>query len=134
MWFFLAAFILVGYILFIATFDTYRPPVGSVLERLVQVDARATYRLTGFVLFYLGLSVWVFVLATKAVRTRQWPPAGVAVPFRTEIREIRKPFKVWAYVAILVCIYGTAVASMVYERIAMHAMVQAALRAYGPTP
>src|ERR1022692_4721965 len=91
-WFFLIAIVLGGLVLFMYVFDTYFPPVGSVLEQLAQMDARATYKLIAFIPIYLVFSVVAFVLAARSVRTRQWPPAGIAVPFRTQIREIRKPF------------------------------------------
>jgi hypothetical protein len=85
-------------------------------------------------LFYLVLSVVAVILATKAVRTRQWPPAGMAVPFRTPVQEIRKPFKVWLLLAILLVAYAAHIVIAAYSAAATHSMVQETRRLLEPRP
>ena len=133
-WFFFIAVVWLGLVLLTVRFNTYFPLSGNAQEQLAQIDARATYALVALVLFYLGLSVQAVLLAAKAVRTKQWPPAGVAVPFRTQIHEIRRPLKVWFWVSVLVCAYGTHIALAGVQAVATHSMLQEALRLVAPKP
>ena len=84
------------------------------------------------VAFYLFLSAAAIVLAVKAIRTKQWPPAGLPVPFRTRIHEIRRPFKVWLLVAALVGVYLTHIALTGYTVAAIHSIVQESVPLVNP--
>ena len=133
-WFFFGAVLWAGLALFTSRFNTIFPLSGRVDELLTQIDERALYALVALTVFYLALSAVAILLALKAVRTRQWPPAGVAVPFRTSVKEIRKPFKVWLLLAVLLVVYAGHIAIAAYSAAATHSMVQETLRLVGPRP
>ena len=61
-------------------------------------------------LFYLGLSFHAVHYVHRAVRSRQWPPEGMSVPFRTEIKEIKNPRNAWAVLAFLLLLYAAQIA------------------------
>ena len=131
-WFFLAAIVWLGLVLLTSRFGTYFPLSGSPSEKLAQLDQRSWYALGAFVVFYAALSVLAVFLAAKAVRTKQWPPAGLTVPFRTRVYEIQSPFKVWFWVLVLLCVYCTHIALAGKQAMATHAMLQEALELVSP--
>jgi hypothetical protein len=133
-WLFLVAVVWAGLVLFASRFSTYFPLPTGAQELLAQIDARALYGLVALSLFYLALSAMAIFVAIRVVRTRQWPPAGMAVPFRTPVREIRKPAAVWLSLAILLLVYAAQIVMAAYTTTATHSMVQEALRLVGPKP
>ena len=133
-WFFLVAVVWAGLALVASRLNTYFPLSGHVEELLVQIDARALYALVALSLFYLTLSVVAIFLATRTVRTRQWPPAGLEVPFRTPVTEIRTPFKVWLLLGLVLAAYAGHVAIAAYWAAATHSQVQEVQRLVGPKP
>ena len=133
-WYFLAAIVWAGLALFVSRINTYFPLPSDARELLTAVDARATYRLVTVSLFYLLFSAAAIFLALKAVRTKQWPPAGMAVPFRTQLREIHRPHRVWLVLAVLLLIYASHIVVTAYAVATTRSMVQQTLRLIGPKP
>jgi hypothetical protein len=54
-------------------------------------------------MFYGVLAFFVIRLTQRSVRSRQWPPPGMRAPFRTAIREIRRPHVEWALTTLVLC-------------------------------
>ena len=133
-WYFLAAVVWAGLALLVSRFNSYCPLPSDARELLTAVDARATYRLVTVSVFYLLFSGVAILLAIKAVSTKQWPPAGMPVPFRTQVREIHRPLKVWFALAVLLVIYASHIAVTAYAVATTHSMVQETLRLVGPKP
>ena len=131
-WLFLIAVLWLGLVLFASEFNTYFPLSHRTEELLNQIDARAWYALIGLCLFYLALSVVAVILAIGAVRTRQWPPAGVAVPFRMPVQAIRKPFKVWLLLGALLVAYAAHIVVAAYSAAATHSLTQETRRLLEP--
>ncbi len=95
--FFLAFLLWAGLVLFLQRFDTWFPISGTLQEQLVQSSDRALLAAIVSTVFYLALSGLVVFEAIWTVRTRQYPPLGHLVPFRTPIREIKYPILVWVW-------------------------------------
>ena len=79
-WLFLVAVVWAGLVLFASRFSTYFPLPTGAQELLAEIDARALYGLVALSLFYLALPAMAVFVAIRVVRTRQWPPAGMANP------------------------------------------------------
>ncbi len=82
-------------VLFQQRFDTWFPISGTLQEQLVQSSDRALLAAIVSTVMYLALSGFVVFEAIWTVRTKQYPPLGHLVPFRTPIREIKYPIMVW---------------------------------------
>ena len=50
----------------------------------------------------------------KVVRTRQWPPPGMQVPFRTRVFEIHQPIKVWICTIVILIVLSIDVGLSIY--------------------
>jgi hypothetical protein len=82
--------------------DELLPPISDdltiafdqILERTLVAAVLST-------IFYAGIALAALHYARRALRSGRWPPEGMAVPFRTPIKEIRRPWKVWVYLAVL---------------------------------
>ena len=134
-WFFLVAVVWAAFALFASRLTSHLPlPGSSVQDLLAQIEARTLYSLVALSLFYVLLSIVAIVLAIKTVRTGQWPPAGMAVPFRTPVREVHKPYKVWVFLALLLAAYVTHIAIAAYAAAATHSVLQETSRLVGPKP
>jgi hypothetical protein len=133
-WFFLIAVVWAGLGFIASRLNTYLPLSGHVEELLIQIDARALCALVVLSLFYVALSVVAIVLAARTVRTGQWPPVGLKVPFRTPVTEIRKPYKVWLLLGLLLAVYAGHVALAACTAAATHSQVQEVQRLVGPKP
>jgi hypothetical protein len=105
--FYLAAIALGGIGIFLFRFNAWFPVHGSPEEQLRQMADRAMYVMIALVVMYGALACLVLILAIGTVRTRQWPPAGLPMPFRMAVTEIKRPFAVWAPVAVVLVLYVT---------------------------
>ena len=105
--FYVAAIVLGGIGIFLFRFNAWFPVQGSPEEQLRQMADRAMYVMIALVVMYGLLACLVLILAIGTVRTRQWPPAGLPMPFRMAVTEIKRPFVVWAPVAVLLVLYVT---------------------------
>jgi hypothetical protein len=131
-WFLLAAIVWLGLALLASRFGVYFPLSGTQSEQLVELDRRTWWAFGGFTVLYLFLSALALFLAAKAVRTKQWPPAGVALPFRARVHEIQSPRKVWLLAIVLICLYFGHIAIAGRQALDSHAMLQEALRLVAP--
>jgi hypothetical protein len=78
-------------------------PVGTpeyVGETLMSRNLLGVVLLTLFYLAYAAIVVW---FTAKTVRSKQFPPAGMRMPFRTKIYSISNPTVLWAVVVLLLC-------------------------------
>jgi hypothetical protein len=105
--FYVAAIFLGGIGIFLFRFNAWFPVHGSPEEQLRQMADRAMYVMVALVVSYVALSGLVLILAIRTVRTRQWPPVGLPMPFRMAVTEIKRPFAVWALAAVLFVLYTT---------------------------
>ena len=66
------------------------------LQGAVARALRSALAATAFHALITGLVLWA---ASRAVASGQWPPRGMAMPFRERVRPITSPALVWAGVA-----------------------------------
>ena len=64
----------------------------------------------GATLFWVLVSVVSVHYWTRAVRSGQWPPKGMDVPFRMKVQELRSLNRARAYLASLLVIYAVQAA------------------------
>ena len=105
--FFLTLVMLGGYALLVSRIDMLLPPISS--DAKIALDQAINRLFIGAVLSTLFFSGFVFAAihtTRRAVKSGQWPPVGMPVPFRTQVTEIVRPWKAWAILAA-VLIYLT---------------------------
>ena len=113
--FFIVAFIWAGVALFLAGYDVWFPISDVPQEQLVQISHRALVAVIVSVVFYLALSILVVLYAVWTVRSRQWPPHGCSMPFRTKVHEIKQPVLVWVLAGILLFGYMAHIGKQIYS-------------------
>ena len=113
--FFIVAFIWAGVALFLANYDVWFPVSGTQQEQLVQISNRGLVAVVVAVVFYLALSILVVVYTVWTVRSRQWPPLGHSMPFRTQVHEIKQPVLVWVFAGILLLGYMAHLGKQIYS-------------------
>lgn len=101
-------------VLFLQRFDTWFPISGTPQEKLVQSSDRALLAAIVVAVVYLTLSGIVVFEAIWMVRTRQWPPHGHLMPFRTPIKEIKNPIMVWVCAGSILTMCMGHIALQVY--------------------
>jgi len=100
--FFLAIILLGGYALFISRIDEFLPPPSDpdqMLDWLLIATILST-------IFYTTLSILAIYYTRRAVQSGQWPAKGMAVPFRTKIKEIKNPRNAWLLLTIILCYFA----------------------------
>jgi hypothetical protein len=95
-------------------FDEWFPLAGTPVEQVIQSSDRHLLAVIVFVVFYLTLSGIVVFVAIWTVRSRQWPPHGHPMPFRTPVKEIKNPIMVWLFAGFILIIYISHIALSVY--------------------
>jgi hypothetical protein len=113
--FFIVAFIWAGVALFLAGYDVWFPLSDVPQEQLVQISNRALVAVVVSVVFYLALSILVVLYTVWTVRSRQWPPHGCSMPFRTKVHEIKQPVLVWVLAGILLFGYMAHIGKQIYS-------------------
>ena len=131
-WFFLALAIWAFVAVLWLNFEAYFPLPSDVRDRLAEHQARSLYRFIAIALLYGALSVAACMAIAKAVRTKQWPPAGSPVPFRTRVHEIRNPRKVWLLGALVIAMHLGLVAALGYLVTKERSATQELLRLIAP--
>jgi hypothetical protein len=96
-------------------FDEWFPLTGTPVEQLIQSSDRQLLAVIVLVVFYLTLSGIVVFEAIWTVRSRQWPPHGHPVPFRTPVKEIKNPIMVWLFAGSILTMYMGHIALYVYS-------------------
>lgn len=104
-----------GLVLFLQRFDDWFPLTGTPVEQVIQSSDRSRAGVIVQVVFYLTLSSIVVFEAIWTVRSRQWPPHGHPVPFRTQVKEITHPIKVWLLAGFILIMHMSLIALSVYS-------------------
>ena len=99
--FFSVAVIWAGLALLLVGLNEWFPVSGTLQEQSVQISNRALILVVVKVVSYLAMSILVVLYAFWTVRSRQWPPLGHSMPFRTQVREIKQPVLVWVLAGFL---------------------------------
>ena len=94
-------------LLFLDRFNVWFPVHGTPTEKLVKTLDRGLVVLIVSVSFWLMLSTIMVFEAIWTVRSRQWPPHGHPMPFRTPVKEIKHPLTVWLFAGSIVAMYMT---------------------------
>ena len=131
-WFFLALAIWAFVTALWLNFDAYFPLPSDVGDRLAAHHARTLYWFIAFALLYGALSVAAGIAIAKAVRTKQWPPAGSPVPFRTRVHDIRNPRKVWLLGTLVIAMHLGFIAAFAYVVATERSAAQELLRLIAP--
>jgi hypothetical protein len=100
-WFWIVALIWVCALAILVRFDELFPITGSSLNQIEALVKRSFFAAVFMMIVYLGMSLIIVFLAVRTIRTKQWPPRGMGVPFRTRVTEIRRPVFVWLYAAVM---------------------------------
>jgi lipopolysaccharide export LptBFGC system permease protein LptF len=79
-------------------------------------------------------AVVAIYLTHRAVRSRQWPPAGISVPFRTEVIDIKRPWVAWALLAVFVVTCAFQIAGPWYGYATLREVTPALKRALAKQP
>lgn len=90
------------------------PHEGSGQELIVQIEELNFISLMITIVFYTILSAMILWIAVRTSRSGQWPPEGMAMPFRTRIKDV-SPAKVWIYTISILCMYGGHIFLQVYS-------------------
>jgi hypothetical protein len=103
-WLFLAAVVLaVGVAAALAFFALRAPaPAADPALELPALAQRALWSALLATAFGLAAAIVSVRIAAQAVRTRQWPPAGMLVPFRTRVQPLQRPAVAWSVAAAIV--------------------------------
>jgi hypothetical protein len=112
-WFWVIALAWVCVVAVLINFDRWFPVSGSSLDQIEQLMNRSLCAIILRVIFYLAMSLVVIVLTIATVRTKQWPPRGMPVPFRARVTEVRRPIFVWLYASIIVMLHLLMIATSV---------------------
>lgn len=87
------------------------PPLSSdasqMFDQLVERSLLAA--VIGTVLFG-AFSMVAVHFTRRAVKSGQWPPKGMSVPFRTKILEIKNPRNAWTYLGVLLLMFAVQIA------------------------
>ena len=130
--FFFLVLLWASLVLFLQRFDEWFPLNGTPVEQLIQGSDRHLLAVIGLVVFYLILSGIVVFEAVWTVRSRQWPPHGHPMPFRTPVREIKNPIMVWVFAGFMLSSYMTHIALSVYSWSLHNKLLQATIRLLEP--
>jgi formate hydrogenlyase subunit 3/multisubunit Na+/H+ antiporter MnhD subunit len=102
--FFLAVILLGGFALLSSRIDGFLPPLSNdPLVALEQFRQRLIVTTVVLTIFYVALLVSVFRYTRRAVQSGQYPPKGMAVPFRSKVKEIKKPWAAWIFFVLMLC-------------------------------
>ena len=96
-------------------FDAWFPLAGTPAERLHKISDRTLVALILSVVLYLIMSGLVVFEGIWTVRSRQWPPKGHPMPFRTPVKEINNPIKVWLFAGFILAMYSSNIAMNVFS-------------------
>lgn len=99
--FFLGLLVVAGVALLADRANQFLPPLSS--DEVVALDQMVERSLLAALLasvFWCGLGGAAIYLTNRAIRSRQWPPAGISVPFRTEAVDIKRPWVAWALLVV----------------------------------
>ena len=113
-WFWFVVLIWISLVVFLVEFDTLFPVSGTVQDQIATLVNRSRFALLSRIAFYVTFSIIILILAMKVVRTGQWPPAGMQVPFRTRVQEIHRPIKVWIYTISILILHSISVGLSIY--------------------
>jgi len=98
-------FISSAFIVFLILIEEYLYRVVAAsrenISELQPILDRALISTTSQTIFHLSLAFFVLWLSSRVVKTRQWPPPGMRVPFRFKIQRIQSPTKVRLFVLTL---------------------------------
>lgn len=133
--FFLSLLFVAGIALIADRTDELLPPVSS--SEAVALDQVLERSLLGAMLasvFWSCLGCVAIYLTHRAVKSRQWPPAGFSVPFRTEIVEIRRPWVAWVLLGVLLATCAVQVAGPWYGYATLRELTPALKRALAKQP
>jgi len=112
--FFFLVLLWAGLVLFLQRFNEWFPLTGTPVEQWIQSSDRYLFGAIVLVVFYLTLSGIVVFEAIWTVRSRQWPPHGHPVPFRTQVKGIKHPTMVWLFAGSIIAMYMGHIAIQVY--------------------
>lgn len=113
--FFSVAVIWAGVALLLVVLNDWFSISGTPQEQSVQISNRALGLVVIKVVSYLALSTLVVLYACWTVRSRQWPPLGHPMPFRTQVREIKQPVWVWVLAGFLLLGYMAQMGTAIYS-------------------
>lgn len=104
--FYLAIVLFCGLALFVMYLDEILPPISSdITVALEQTNERSFAASIISTIFYIGFSIVVYHYTRRSIQSKQWPPAGMAVPFRLKVKEIRNPNIAWLYFLCILFIF-----------------------------
>ena len=99
--FFLALVLLTALAVVVDRFDRILPPLSLNPAVALEQGANRLLLASAFSsVFYAVLAILVVRMTRRAVRSGQWPPVGMSMPFRTAIREIRHPRVEWLLMSL----------------------------------
>jgi hypothetical protein len=126
--FFSVAVVWAGVALLLVGLNEWFPVSGTLQEQSVQISNRALVIVVVEVVSYLAVSILIVLYAFWTVRSRQWPPLGHSMPFRTQVREIKQPVLVWVLVGLVLLGYMAKLGVAIYSWL----LVSKVLHSLGP--
>ncbi len=104
--FFLIALLLVALLAFAPQLDHLLPPLSDDSDVMFdEIQKRTLVGATFSTAFFILFSLVAIHLSRRTVQSGQWPPAGMAVPFRIKVKPIQNSRNVWVYLAVTLSIF-----------------------------
>lgn len=104
--FFIALAVLGALALVAARIEDLLPPLSNdPIQALDETTNRLLVATILNTLVNIVFSVIAVHLTRRAVQSRQWPPKGMNVPFRTRVTAIERPTVAWAFLAVVLCLF-----------------------------
>lgn len=112
---FFLAVVLFGVLAFaMSQLEDLLPPLSSdPLQALDQSTDRLLIATILNTFTHIVISVVAVYLTQRAVQSRQWPPKGMNVPFRTRVTEIKRPMVAWSLLVMVLSIFVAQVSTRV---------------------
>jgi len=108
--FFLALILIGAFALFVDRMEQILPAIDSdTTVAIDQVLDRSLFATVLATVFYGLFSFVAIHYVRRTVQSKQWPPVGMSVPFRMPVKEIKRPWVAWTYLAVLLCIFLTQI-------------------------
>lgn len=105
--FFLSIALLGGLALLASHRDKFLPPLNH--DPSLAIDQMLNRSLVAALIstiLFISFSVAAIHYTRLVIRSGQWPPKGMNVPFRTKIRKIKNPWNARTYLIVIMCLFA----------------------------
>ena len=121
--FFLALLMISGLALLADRLDELLPISSDTSVALDQVLERSLLGAVLSSVFYGALAGIAIHLTRRAVVSKQWPPVGMSVPFRTAVREVRRPWTAWTCLGLVLLAFALQIAGPWYGYVTVRELI-----------